>query len=460
MTQNATLYTTIEELLTLQELASITDGSDPQPSIDETDDGAIRVVWPDVSITLKPLAKEKVEEHLQGFAGFLIAMAGGDEVILTVDGGAGSDLLVGNKSPSLLVGGDGDDTLALGNLDDTVDGGDGVDEVKAEVGGTWHLLPTGFSKSGSVSSQKLISIEMASITGSTGTDEIDASQFNGPVTIDGGDGNDQIIGSDHDDSIFGGHGNDTITGGRGNDTLEGYGGEMDVVHESSDADFFVTETDEFLETKYADGSKDVDKIWNVEQLRITGGPSPNKINLEHFGERKRRDKIFKQSPNQGGAIIDSGDGNDTVVGTGSNDTILGGKGKDELRGLNGEDWIDGGIGDDYLVGGAHVDTIADDQGSNLVHGGDDAAYLRLKLPASGKLTVSSTVLEFSDPTLKRTDTLEDIRSVQLIADTLDDMKQSKLKIVREDEIELTLTVKQTNKTYTFDADHPDQWRID
>ena len=51
------------------------------------------------------------------------------------------------------------------------------------------------------------------------------------------------------------------------------------------------------------------------------------------------------------AYIDSGAGNDTVIGTAGADTIIGGDGADQLYGDAGNDVLDGGSGNDTLHGG-------------------------------------------------------------------------------------------------------------
>ncbi|HTL27993.1 MAG TPA: calcium-binding protein, partial [Tepidisphaeraceae bacterium] len=86
----------------------------------------------------------------------------------------------------------------------------------------------------------------------------------------------------------------------------------------------------------------------------------------------------------------TGDGNDSITisnGTASyvnsglgNDTIIGGSGKDTLSGGGGNDSIDGGAGDDLLNGyggsdsingGIGADKITGGDGRDLLHGGDD-----------------------------------------------------------------------------------------
>ena len=42
---------------------------------------------------------------------------------MTLDGGAGDDVLIGGRGPATLLGGDGDDVLLGGNVNDVLDGG-------------------------------------------------------------------------------------------------------------------------------------------------------------------------------------------------------------------------------------------------------------------------------------------------------------------------------------------------
>ena len=64
-----------------------------------------------------------------------------------------------------------------------------------------------------------------------GDDVLDASLLSAvaiPLTIDGGDGNDDLIGGAGDDTLAGGAGDDTLVGGPGNDELIGGPG-LDVL---------------------------------------------------------------------------------------------------------------------------------------------------------------------------------------------------------------------------------------
>jgi Ca2+-binding RTX toxin-like protein len=62
-----------------------------------------------------------------------------------------------------------------------------------------------------------------------------------------------------------------------------------------------------------------------------------------------------------GQVINGGNGQDTIVGTGGDDTINGGNGKDTLRGGDGNDILTGGNGSDTFVFGPAFgnDTVTD-----------------------------------------------------------------------------------------------------
>src|SRR5262249_49480375 len=77
----------------------------------------------------------------------------------------------------------------------------------------------------------LISIDRANLSGTgaalagSGDNRIDASHFTaGPVTLNGGDGNDTLVGGRGNDSLVGSNGNDSLLGDDGNDTLAGGNG--------------------------------------------------------------------------------------------------------------------------------------------------------------------------------------------------------------------------------------------
>ena len=77
------------------------------------------------------------------------------------------------------------------------------------------------------------------------------------------------------------------------------------------------------------------------------------------------------------AVIEGGNGNDTLIGTGNDDRIEGNCGDDLIEGLGGEDTLKGGAGDDTLIGRLDGDEMAGGDGADLfvidpAGAGDDA----------------------------------------------------------------------------------------
>jgi VCBS repeat-containing protein len=70
-----------------------------------------------------------------------------------------------------------------------------------------------------------------------------------------------------------------------------------------------------------------------------------------------------------GIIVNAGNGNDVVYGTGGEDTLSGGNGNDLVYGLDGHDSLYGDNGNDSLYGGAGSDVLHGDNGNDLLDGG-------------------------------------------------------------------------------------------
>jgi Ca2+-binding RTX toxin-like protein len=275
---------------------------------------------------------------------------------VTLDGGAGNDLLVGGPAADSLIGGLGNDTLNGGKGNDTLDGGAGTDQLVAS--GNANLTLTDASLTG-LGTASLLGMERAILTGGTGSNRLDASAFSGPVTLVGGAGNDTLIGGPRADSLNGGSGNDslvgnggndTLTGGTGNDTLNGGAGINRLV-ESADVDFTLTNT-----SLSGLGS---DVLSGITRAHLTGGPSNNRLDASAF---------------TGAVTLDGGAGNDTLVGSPGNDSLNGGDGDDLLLGGPGNDTLTGGAGRDLLIGGSGADSLRGGTGDDILLAGTVLYY--------------------------------------------------------------------------------------
>ncbi|MEN9314169.1 MAG: hypothetical protein RIS35_562, partial [Pseudomonadota bacterium] len=145
----------------------------------------------------------RLDASLFGGAAVLDGLAGNDQLI----GGAGDDTIVGSAGADTLSGGDGSDLLLV-QLDDV------NTDVQLQTSTLRiDLLTASFS-----------SIESASLFGNDRANTINASTFEGQLTIDGGGGN---------DTIYGSGGADTLTGGLGADVVFGLGGQDLLVEDTT-----------------------------------------------------------------------------------------------------------------------------------------------------------------------------------------------------------------------------------
>jgi Ca2+-binding RTX toxin-like protein len=118
--------------------------------------------------------------------------------------------------PATLLGGSGNDHITANSLNTTIDGQDGNDNLLAGTGAAFMM-------------------------GSEGLDSLLGGQ--GIDTLSGGDDGDTILAGPHgsfitgdagDDHITGGEGNDSISGGAGNDVISGLGGTDSIQGDNGD----------------------------------------------------------------------------------------------------------------------------------------------------------------------------------------------------------------------------------
>jgi len=156
-------------------------------------------------------------------------------------------------------------------------------------------------------------------------------------TINGTAGNDLITGTAGNDVICAGGGNDTINSLAGNDTIIKGAGTA-IINSGTGNDTI----DASLATSVTIDSGTGDDI-------IVGSP--------------------------GNDIIDAGDGLDDVVSGDGNDTIYGGVDDDALDGGLGDNLLYGGAGDDIMLGDEGKDTIYGDAGDDTIDGGGETDQL-------------------------------------------------------------------------------------
>lgn len=173
----------------------------------------------------------------------------------------------------------------------------------------------------------------AEINGGTGDDEI----YAGPGSlflVSGGAGDDMIFGGGGSDDLNGGPGDDIIYGGSGGDTLVGNSGE-DMLFGGSGNDFI-----------YA-GYSSIDTVGDV----VYGGSGHDVIDGSPFDDQifagPGRDDVRGHGGND---TIIGGAGNDYLYGGDGDDYISCGAGDDVADGEGGTDGVYGNTGDDTLTG--------------------------------------------------------------------------------------------------------------
>ncbi len=271
----------------------------------------------------------------------LMSLVGVDAV--TIQGGAGADLLFGGNLADSLDGGGGNDTLRGGLGDDTIgsfnnqgadslDGGGGVDLAR--------LLRNSATADLLIRADQAASVQtLADGTMLTGFERLDAR---------GGSGADTLIGGLFADTLVGGAGNDSLGGGNGDDLIEAGSG---------------------ADTVSGGAGNDTVSSFNLGAHRLSGDAgAADRLLLGRFAEAQG----FALDLTLAGA--QTLPGGDTILGFESGD-ITGGQGADTLAGGGLDDRLAGSAGDDRLAGGAGNDSLLGDAGADSLSGGDGADTL-------------------------------------------------------------------------------------
>ena len=221
---------------------------------------------------------------------------------------------------------------------------------------------------------------LVSISGDAGNDNI--SNTGDDVTIDGGAGRDKIFNEGHYTTIIGGQGDDTIENygenilyqyaqGDGKDTIIGFG-ETDTLEITKGAYSYSISNNDFL-VKVSSGTitlKDAaDKIIHINDETIIPALLPDGWKYGTSSKTNTNAAIITATV-KGAENIDLsesyGDGVETVDGSKTSGIeIIGNDLDNSIKGGNGRNILDGGDGNDTLVGtGGVVDTF-------IYSGGDD-----------------------------------------------------------------------------------------
>ena len=278
-----------------------------------------------------------------------------------VFGEAGNDTLIWNPGDDtdLNEGGDGTDTIV-------VNGGSGAEEFSANANGTRvrfdRVTPAPFSLD-------IGSSEKLQLAANGGNDSfVGGNGLAGliEITVDGGEGNDNLRGGDGNDVLLGGAGNDVVIGGRGND----------VALLGADNDRFDWDPGE--------GSDIVEGQAGRDRMLFNGSNGDEEFNTSANGGRVRFTRDV------GNIVMDLNDVEDILLNSkGGNDQV-------KVSDLSGTDIVRQTV--DLAADGARVPDGAGDEVEVVGTNGDDVVQIKGS-PAAQLVTglSASIAVRHADP---------------------------------------------------------------
>jgi Ca2+-binding RTX toxin-like protein len=262
------------------------------------------------------------------------ALAAGS-IGLTLNGGAGADIVIGSQGDDLVTGGTGNDAALLGAGDDTFvwNPGDGSDVVEGQAGlDTLQFNGANISEKIDLSangSRLRFSRDIASIVMDVNdTERVNFRALGGADLI-------------------------TVNDLSGTDVTEvnlDLGGTIDGVGGDGSADSVVvnaTDGADVASVSGASGAASVLGLFSTVNIQ-NAEPALDTLTVRLLAG----DDVLEASSLQSSAISlvgDGGTGDDVLLGGDGNDVLLGGDGDDVLIGNGGQDALDGGPGDNIII---------------------------------------------------------------------------------------------------------------
>ncbi|HWM12183.1 MAG TPA: calcium-binding protein [Solirubrobacteraceae bacterium] len=341
--------------------------------------------------------------------------AAGDQTLttaatLTINGGAGDDIIVGGPNADVLNGDDGNDRITGFTGNDDVNGGNGNDLMQWNNGdgtdtndgdaGADETLITGRNTTDDMTvangapgrvvfnraapgafAVDMGTVERLHLTPFQGDDKlVTQPDVTLPITVEAGPGIDAITtgaggdlvqGGEDVDTLNAGPGNDRVLGNPGNDIMNGNAGDDTLVWFNGDGTDDMNGEDGLDRIETNLGAAD-----DVSQLKVENGlVRYDRINAP-FGLNVATSEVFELNTFDGADTLDVAPGVGGLIAV----TVDGGAGNDRFNGGDEADTFLGGLGDDILEPGTGSDT-ADGQG------GDDTLKLR---DGVGDLAVGGT----------------------------------------------------------------------
>jgi Ca2+-binding RTX toxin-like protein len=268
---------------------------------------------------------------------------GGDDVIntsglhagqinLTINGGAGNDLIIGSAGDDLVTGGTGADTALLGAGDDTFvwNPGDGSDIVEGQTGiDTLAFNGANVSEKIDISanaSRARLTRDVANIAMDlNGMQAIDVTARGGADTLTVGDLTGTVVTNVNLD----------LSGTPGSGIGDG---QVDTVVLNA------TSANDVITVMNSGGSIIVSGL--SATVAISGFDATDQLVINGLGG----DDVITASGLSGIQLTaNGGDGDDVLIGGASPATLSGGAGDDVLIGASGADVLDGGSGDNIVI---------------------------------------------------------------------------------------------------------------
>lgn len=298
---------------------------------------------------------------------------GGNDILIGgtgndwIAGGTGNDRMVGAFGNDTLLGEDGNDTLIGWTGRDFLDGGEGSDLYMVDALDQIDDSGTAGFDRAQIFDSAGVALNLSGwrgverVIGFSGNDTLDASGFNGAISLlgergddllRGGSGNDTLVGNQGDDLLEGGggndflsgvDGNDTLRGGDGNDTLIGWTG-ADVMDGGEGSDLYMIDAMDRLQDSGTTGY-DRAQIYQASGVFLDLSDWSGIERVNGFSGNDRLDAAGLNA-----AIFLFGErGDDLLHGGSGNDTLIGGAGNDTLAGSGGNDFMVGDAGADIFV---------------------------------------------------------------------------------------------------------------
>ncbi|MDA0891429.1 MAG: DUF4214 domain-containing protein [Proteobacteria bacterium] len=168
--------------------------------------------------------------------------------------------------------------------------------------------------------------------------------------------------------------------------------EADTTVNTTSTDLVIINGLEHVEVGDSEGEGASDVKFYQGSVDLTGSDNENTVNISNVLDAQELDTAGAEGT-WGSWTVDTGEGNDTVVGSAGVDTITTNDGLDSITGGAGNDVINSGGGADTVAGGAGNDNISVGNGADTVAGGAgaDAIDLTESVSSADSVNIASDV---------------------------------------------------------------------